>query len=103
MVARRRARLVGIAAGVLPLALYVRTAAPTVYGVDSAELATGSYILGITHPPGAPAYLLLAHAFTWLPIGDVGYRVNLFSAVAGALAMYVLYHVLMRLGGDVLL
>jgi hypothetical protein len=103
MVASRRARLVGIAAGVLPLALYVRTAAPTVYGVDSAELATGSYILGITHPPGAPAYLLLAHAFTWLPIGDVGYRVNLFSAVAGALAMYVLYHVLMRLGGDVLL
>jgi hypothetical protein len=71
-----------------------------VYGVDSADLTTAAYLLGIAHPPGAPAYLLVGHLFTWLPIGDVGYRVNLFSAVAGALACFFVYRVVVRLGGD---
>ena len=70
------------------------------YGVDSADLTTAAYLLGISHPPGAPAYLLLGHLFTWLPFGDVGYRVNLYSAVAGALACFFVYRVVMRLGGD---
>jgi hypothetical protein len=93
-------RAAAIAAWALPLALYVRTAAPTVYGVDSADLTTAAYLLGIAHPPGAPAYLLLAHAFTWLPIGDVGYRVNLLSCAAGALASFFVYRIVLRLSGD---
>ena len=93
-------RVAGVAAWALPLALYVRTAAPTVYGVDSADLTTAAYLLGIAHPPGAPAYLLLGHAFTWMPIGDVGYRVNLLSAVAGALASFFLFRIVTRLSGE---
>lgn len=93
-------RAAAVAAAALPLALYVRTAAPTVYGVDSADLTTAAYLLGIAHPPGAPAYLLLAHAFTWLPIGDVGYRVNLLSCVAGALTGFFVYRIVLRLSGD---
>lgn len=97
----RLSRLSGIAALVLPLALYLRTVAPTVYGVDSADLTTSAFLLGIAHPPGAPAYLLLGHAFTWLPLGDVGYRVNLLSAVAGALTSFFLYRIVVRLSGEV--
>lgn len=93
------ARLAGGAALVLPLALYLRTAAPTVYGVDSADLTTAAFLLGIAHPPGSPAYLLIAHAFTWLPVGDVGYRVNLLSVVSGALASHFLFRVVRRLSG----
>lgn len=96
----RFASLGGVAAWALPLALYVRTMAPTVYGVDSADLTTSAFLLGIAHPPGAPTYALVGHAFTWLPIGDVGYRLNLLSAVAGALASYFLYCALRRLSGD---
>jgi hypothetical protein len=92
--------LTGIAAWALPLTLYVRTLAPTVYGVDSADLTTAAYLLGIAHPPGSPAYLLIGHAFTWLPIGDVGYRVNLLSAVAGALTSFFVYRIVARLSGD---
>jgi hypothetical protein len=94
-------RLAAAAAWAVPLALYVRTTAPTVYGVDSADLTTAAYLLGIAHPPGAPAYLLLAHAFAWLPIGDVGYRINLLSAVAGAGASFFLYRIVARLSDDV--
>ena len=97
----RAERLCGVAAWALPLLLYVRTMAPTVYGVDSADLTTAAYLLGIDHPPGAPTYLLLGHAFAWLPIGDVGYRLNLLSAVAGALTSFFVYRIVVRLQGDV--
>jgi len=99
----RFASLCGVAAWALPLALYVRTMAPTVYGVDSADLTTSAFLLGISHPPGAPTYLLVGHVFTWLPIGDVGYRLNLLSAVAGSLASFFLYCAVRRLSGDALL
>ena len=98
--ARRVQWLYGLAAWALPLVLYVRTMAPTVYGVDSADLTTSAFLLGIAHPPGAPAYLLVGHAFAALPIGDVGYRLNLLSAVAGALASFFLYCAVRRLSGD---
>ncbi len=79
----RRIGLPALAAG-LVLSAYLRTLAPTVFTLDSAELTAAAYTLGIPHSPGYPVYLLLAHGFTYLPFGDIGYRVNLLSAVAGA-------------------
>ncbi|MGH7355705.1 MAG: protein O-mannosyl-transferase family [Candidatus Rokuibacteriota bacterium] len=73
------------------LGLYTRTLAPTFYLWDSAELAAGAWTLGIVHPTGYPLYLLLAKGFMLLvPIGDAGYRANLFSAVCAAVALVVL-------------
>ena len=76
------------------LIVYVRTMAPTVYGLDSAELTTGAYTLGITHAPGAPLYLLLANLFTHLPVGDVGYRVNLFSVFCAVLSILLFFRLM---------
>lgn len=89
-----------VLAGGLPFLVYLRTLAPTVYGLDSAELSTGAYVLGIVHAPGSPLYLLIGHLFTLLPIGDVGYRLNLFSASALALAMVFMFHLLRQLTGQ---
>lgn len=58
---------------------------PTVYTLDSAEFTIGADRLGIVHAPGYALYLVFAHLFSWLPIGDTGYRTNLFSAVCLAL------------------
>jgi hypothetical protein len=52
--------------------------------LDSAELTLAAYTLGLAHAPGYPVYLLLVHLFSHLPVGDIGYRSNLFSAVANA-------------------
>jgi hypothetical protein len=93
---RHSSGLLSALAVVVPLLVFARTVAPTIYGVDSAELTTAAYLLGIAHPPGAPGYLLLAHLFTTIPLGDVGYRVNLFSAVAAAAAVGFLYAVARR-------
>jgi hypothetical protein len=96
----RAARVAVFLAGALPFGVYLRTMAPTVFGLDSAELTTGSYVLGIVHAPGSPTFLLLGHLFTWLPVGDVGYRVNLVSVVGAAAAMAVFCAVLLQLLRD---
>lgn len=84
-------------AGGLPFVVYLLTLAPTVYGLDSAEFSTGAYVLGIVHSPGSPFYLLLGHLFTYLPVGDVGYRLNLMSAVISAVSCIFLYFFVHRL------
>lgn len=74
----------------IALAVFLRTLAPTVYTFDSAEFATGAFCLGIIHSTGYPLYLLIARAFTYLPIGDIAYRVNLLSAIGGAATVSLL-------------
>ncbi|MBM3151930.1 MAG: DUF2723 domain-containing protein, partial [Chloroflexi bacterium] len=81
----------------LSFALYVRTLAPGVWGFDSAELATGVHTLGIVHPPGYPLYLLVGKLFSLLPMGSLAYRLNLMSAFFGALAVWLVYRLIVRL------
>lgn len=84
---------------ILPLVVYITTAAPTIYALDSSEFAREAYVLGVAHPPGYPLYLLLGKLFiTLVPIGDVGYRMNIMSAVFGAAAISTVYVVLARCG-----
>jgi transmembrane protein TMEM260 (protein O-mannosyltransferase) len=87
----------GIAAFGLPLALYVLTLAPTIYNLDSAELTTAAATGGITRATGYPLYLLLGYLWSFIPIGDVGYRMNLFSALNGALTIALADRILRRL------
>lgn len=83
---------------VIALALYIKTLSPSVYTFDSAELAAGAYSLGIVHATGYPLYLMLAKVFTLLvPLGDIAYRVNLFSAICAALALAVLRRLIFKL------
>ena len=85
--------------------LYVGTLAPTVlpYGtpdtLDSPMLQTEVAVLGIGHPTGYPTYMMLTHLFTYLPIGDPAYRINLASAVYGVAAVLVVYLAGLRLCG----
>ncbi|MFO0945891.1 MAG: DUF2723 domain-containing protein [Planctomycetota bacterium] len=69
---------------VVPFAVYFFTLAPTVTLEDSGEFISVAYHLGVAHPPGYPLWCLLAHAFTYLPFGNVAERVHLLSAVSAA-------------------
>ena len=68
------------------LSVYVATLCPSVPGGDSGELLQLAVELGVAHPPGYPTWTMVAHVFTWLPFGEVGWRVNLSSAVMNAVA-----------------
>jgi 4-amino-4-deoxy-L-arabinose transferase-like glycosyltransferase len=76
---------------ILSLALYLRTLTPGLLHGDSGEFQTLAYLLGHTHPTGYPVYLVLAKMATTLPLGDVAYRVNLFSALMAALTVTGVY------------
>jgi hypothetical protein len=93
------AAAVGWLVVVASLGVYVSTMSRTVFGLDSAELAAGAHTLGIVHSPGAPLYMLVGHAFSRLPVGDVGFRLNLMSAVFAALATGLHYLIGLRLTG----
>ncbi len=77
--------------------LYLRTLSPTVLDGDSGEFQYMAYILGVPHSTGYPLYIFLGKLFTFLPFGDVAYRVNLLSAVCTALAVPFIYAIALRL------
>src|SRR5215213_3002054 len=88
----------GFSLFVMSLTLYMRTLAPSLLYGDSAEFQTIAYTLGIGHPTGYPIYVLLAKLFTFLLVGDIAYRVNLFSAFCAALTVVFVYLITRRLG-----
>ena len=70
---------------VITLGVYVATLAPNVTLEDSGELITAAAKFGVGHPPGYPLWtlsgFLLSHLF---PFGNLGWRINLQSALFGA-------------------
>jgi hypothetical protein len=82
-----RAAILGLAA----LGIYVRTLVPGLLPGDSGEFQVLAYLLGHAHTTGYWVYLLLAKAFSELPLGGIAYRVNLFSALMGALTVAGVY------------
>ena len=55
-------------------------------------------MLGTSHSPGYPFYAMATWAFGRLPIGTLAYRINLFSAVCGALTCLCIFLTARRLG-----
>ena len=84
---------------VASFATYLATMAPSVVGLDSAELTTGAFTMGIVHPTGYPLFLLLARLALFLPFGSAAYRVNLLSALFGALTVALTALLARRLTG----
>ena len=80
-----------------PFIIYLLTLAPTIFHLDSAELTTAAATLGLTRATGYPLYLILGHLWSWIPLGDIGFRLNLFSAFNGAITIVLLERVLRRL------
>ena len=83
-----------LVATIVALAVYRLTLAPDLTwanaATDGGELITASVTLGVPHPPGYPIYILLGKLFSFLPVGSVAFRYNLFSAVCAAAAIGLL-------------
>ncbi len=91
-VARDRAhvRLLAAISGVVVWILYLGRAAPTTYLLDSSELVDATWSLGISHPPGHPAFHLLSYLAGLVPLGPYPWRIHLFAATCTALAVAML-------------
>ncbi len=85
-------RVVALAA----FALYAWAAA-----ASGARDATGAAVgLGTPGGAAAPAWSVLAHVAAWLPLGDHGWRVQLVSGAAGALAALWTARLVIAVGRD---
>jgi len=83
----------------LSLAFYTATLAPTVLWHDGAGLQLMAVKCSLQSSAGGhPIWVWIAHQFTKMPLGDVAGRVNLVSAVFGALTVGLLYLILHELG-----
>jgi len=54
-------------------------------------MATNAYLMGINHPPGYPLYTIISHIFTYLPWGNIAFRINLMSAFFSSLASLLIF------------
>ncbi|MFH1220223.1 MAG: DUF2723 domain-containing protein [Candidatus Eisenbacteria bacterium] len=84
---------------IIAQAFYLLTLAPTVLWGDDAKFQRQAYLMDLAsdHACEHPLWVLLAHPFTNLPIGDVAYRVNFFSSLCAALAVAVMFATLAKL------
>jgi len=83
--------------------LYILTLAPGVVGGDAGEHQFAVPLLGIPHTTGYPLYVLVGKLWTLItPMGSLAWRMNLFSALGGALAAGLTSLVVYRLSSDVL-
>lgn len=88
-----------IGAAVLAGVVYVRTLAPGLVGVlDTPMFQFIGRVLGVAHNPGYPLYVFLTFPFSYVPIGSLAYRINLFSALLGAVAVGLTFSLARRLG-----
>ena len=79
--------------------IYLKTMAPSVVAGDSGELTTEIYNMGAEHPPGYPLYGILGKLFTFIPAGDVAFRVNVYVGVTSAVAIFMFFLIMLKLLG----
>ncbi|MEO6913898.1 MAG: DUF2723 domain-containing protein [Candidatus Baltobacteraceae bacterium] len=86
----RRCRIASWAALLVPLAVYVVSLDGAIGFWDVGEMQTVPYILGIAHPTGFPAFVLLGWLFSHLvPVGTVAMRMALMCALAMSTAAWL--------------
>lgn len=88
---RFRDFIIGLLVFVVIFVNYIINLTPSVAAGDHGELATTTYSFGAPHPSGYPIFAILGKFFSYLPFGNVAYRINLMSAFAGAATAFVFF------------
>ncbi|MBI1767817.1 MAG: DUF2723 domain-containing protein [Bacteroidetes bacterium] len=84
----------GWAVFTVALLTYFLTMEETASYWDCGEFIAVSYKLQVPHPPGAPLFLLMGRAFSFLALGDVtkvAYWINFMSVLASAFTILFLF------------
>jgi len=96
--------LVGVAVCSAALGAYLGTLAPGLswanQGADGGDLITAAMTWGVPHPSGYPTWVLIGRLIALLPLGNVAWRFNLYSALAAAAATGTLYATSLLLAGS---
>ncbi|MDA0875067.1 MAG: DUF2723 domain-containing protein, partial [Bacteroidetes bacterium] len=98
MDSKRTEKLVAGLVFLYSLVLYLLTVAPATSFWDSGEFIAIANRLQVSHPPGAPFYMLVGRLFSmFIPTEYVALSVNLVSVLSSALTVLLLHLVIVRL------
>lgn len=82
---------------VIPFGIFMLTLAPSVTFFDSGEFLTATASLGSAHSPGYPLFLMYTKPFTWIPLGNIAFRINMATAFSSSLACLAVYLLTLKL------
>lgn len=83
-----------ILAFTVPFSVYLFTLAPSVWFIDSGELANAAANLAIAHPTGYPLFTVLGGIFSKLPLGTPIFNLNLMCAVISSVTIVMFFNLL---------
>ncbi len=90
--------VVGILVFLSAFLVYLRTLTPSIELHDSGELVSAAHVLGICHPPGYPLYCLAGKLLTLiLPLSNIAFRMNIFSAISASVAVMMVYFITLKI------
>lgn len=90
-------RIVAGAVFVWALVLYILTVAPTASFWDSGEFIAIANKLEVSHPPGAPFYMLVGRLFSmFVPAEYVALSINLVSVISSTFAVLLTHLIILR-------
>ena len=93
--------LVGWGTFVVSLLVYILTIEQTASFWDCGEFIAIAYKLEVSHPPGAPLFMLIGRLFSFLSFGNpeqVAFWINMSSAIASSFTILFLYWSIVMLG-----
>ncbi len=80
------------------LLLYTLTVAPTASFWDAGEFIAIAHGLQVSHPPGAPVFMLVGRLFSmFVPASMVSLAINMISVLASAITILLTYWIIVRL------
>lgn len=86
-----KAKIYAFFSFLIPFIFYILTLERKLIGGDTTWYALKILKMEVFVPTGYPTFSLLGKAITYLPVGDIAYRLNLFSAVFGVLTVLFLF------------
>lgn len=84
--------------GAIATALFFVLTPPSFYWLDSAELTAAGVGLGSPHPTGFPLYMMLVKIASLIPIGEIGHRVGLLSALCAGVCVALVARLVIEAG-----
>ncbi len=82
---------------VLSFIAFWNTTQPSIAFWDCGELTAASYGLQITHPPGAPLFMILNKFISLIPFAEnIGFRINVVTVFFSSLSVMFLYLVAVK-------
>jgi len=90
-IVNKRIAIFSVFSFLTPFVIYILTLEPKLVGGDTGWYANQIPEMTLMVPTGYPTFSMFLKLFTFLPIADLAYRLNLFSAIFGALTILFLF------------